>query len=235
MTAQSARLRYLAFALSLVAVGCKSDASDDGGADASMRQPVAYEWIEYEGQEPVDNIPDLTWTTFRRYPFFKSDAAGLNLDAINAHLHTLSRQPDCDDKGERSFVMNVEHAGFPLISLTYEDMWQCPQMPSPSSRSGVVNFDAKSGTEVSILDDLLPGRRAELTDLVISHMQTTSDVEPSCAGVTKIDGAFRHQNDIVFNASPVDSEPADCRYPLPLTKVRPFLKSDSLFAVPAQQ
>lgn len=196
----------------------------------SVASNIGYEWQQIMEELPDENSPAGYWETDVRYPRFFSAEKDYELRPLNIQLEALHEKYSCTKRGDTSFSVDIKYISDGLVSLTYDAMWFCPNMVTPDSRSGVLNYNPKAGKNLVLADEIADGKADSLKGLLTKKAeQEANNGNEACHRSPAFDQSYRDDDMIVFRFSREEHGVEDCLISLPHDQLKSYFKQGSPF------
>jgi hypothetical protein len=123
-----------------------------------------------------------------------------------------------------------------LLSVSFESMWLCPQMPAPDSNSGSFVFNVKTGESLTLKNEFIDQEAFSsfIRETTAKLQKTISDKSMSIKAECEIPSGysyfFKRNDTLIFvSSSDVHSDSACTRkIEVPLNEIRSRLVKDSV-------
>ncbi len=199
-----------------------------------LSSDISYRMIEKE--EGGDNdSPMGFWGLLKFYPEINSSDNEIAKIKINKKIEALSNKYVCEEKklGDYNFSAEVKYVDERIFSIKYGVMWLCGSMVSPDDDYGAIVFDLKTGERVGIDSEFINADLNKSFYLKIAteikEKMTTKEKE-ECPAVDKFSYFYRTKESLVFATTMMPHFYVWCNVEIkyPLTKMKKYLKSDSI-------
>ncbi len=199
--------------------------------------------VLYRMQQDDKNIEDSAsplgyWEQLVSYPVIAGSSP--STDRINKAIKTQAYQFSCGSLGDYTFTATVHSIDRAILSISYEAMWLCPQMPAPDSDTGALVFNVITGKPIKLNDEFASAGKFDsfARDITEKLGQLVSEKNKSnqmdCE-IPSIYSFYYKKNDaLVFVSSPDIHSDSACavEVEIPFKDMSGDLKEGSLFLDP---
>jgi hypothetical protein len=217
------RNKYIKILLLVFASGCTPWFQPIWAAENSGLHIITTEKQLADASSPVGY-----WEIALTYPQFR-ETKNSALESVNKQITDLVNRYSCQGPGDQTFTVEPIYSNNYVLSFYYEAMWMCAAMPSPDSRSGIINFNLETGMPLSIGKEFIDEAARER---FIAQSNTTLKKEQAtyCTPINNTSNALITEQGIKVKGASATHGEADCPvYVLIQKKEFPsFFRSDSI-------
>lgn len=194
----------------------------------------------HEDNKQVDDIgsPLGYWEQSVSYPMLDDSLPSAN--AINKAIKAKAYEYSCGELGDYTFNSTVHSIDQSLLSVSFESMWLCPQMPGPDSDSGSFVFNVKTGEPVTLKNEFVDQEAFStfIREITAKLQKSISDKskfnEAECESPSGYSYFYKRNDELIFVSSPDMHSDSSCasEIKIPISDIRSHLSKGSALLEP---
>lgn len=229
-------LVQLLMGLLLVGLSCIPLTQAYAMGHTTDQKPAALYQIQQDDKHIEDSTSPLGyWKQSVSYPVISSSVPSAN--TINKIIKDQAYKFTCGELGDYTFTATLHSIDHTILSISYEAMWLCPQMPSPDSDMGSLLLNTKTGNPVTLKDEFLNNKKyaglaREITENLRQRVLKKNKLnQTDCEIPSSYTFYYKSNDKLVFVSSPDTHRDSACavEVEIQLEKIAGDLKKDSLF------